>query len=544
MGLTNQGTFDGGGGAGLLSGTNCIIDLSQGTLKGVGSMSVDMGANSLLLLPAGFNTATGFGSYISAGLTHTAGTILTVPAGKGFVGADSINDPVVRQGTIAAAGNGVINLGNGLVLSGNGSVNLGGGSLTVNDPASGISGGLSGGQSICRQGRHGTVHTRRRDRRRGQPLSRLQRGRQRNLQPLRDGQTDRQRICRLLGRERSPKPPGAIPSRRALYLAYNVGSSGVYNLGGTGQITGSAAQFVGYAGTGTFIQSGGTNAISSGAGLYLGSNATGSGTYILTDNGQLSAMVPVRWIFRRWKLHPVGGTNTISSSLYLGQNSTGNGTYRLSDGGELSAASEYVGPDGRGTFTQSGGSNATSGSLRVGNSSGSTGTYNQSAGSNAAANLYLGCAAAASGTYQLSWSGQLSAANQYVGDAADATAWFQQSGGTNTASYLSIGSGGQYQLSGGTLQDQHQRTGQPRRLQRRRRAGTLNAANCIVDLSQGTLQNVGSLSVNTGANSCCCCPPDSIRPPASAASLPPGWSTRREPRWPCRPGKALAAGPR
>ena len=61
-------------------------------------MSVDMGANSLLLLPAGFNTATGFGSYISAGLTHTAGTILTVPAGKGFVRDDWIDDPVVCQG--------------------------------------------------------------------------------------------------------------------------------------------------------------------------------------------------------------------------------------------------------------------------------------------------------------------------------------------------------------------------------------------------------------------------------------------------------------
>ena len=73
---------------------------------------------------------------------HVAGTTLTVPAGKGFGGWGSINDPVVCQGTIAAASGGVINLGNGLLLGGSGSVNLGSNSsLTVNDITSGITGG-------------------------------------------------------------------------------------------------------------------------------------------------------------------------------------------------------------------------------------------------------------------------------------------------------------------------------------------------------------------------------------------------------------------
>ena len=83
-------------------------------------------------------------------MTHTAGTTLNVPAGQGFGGTGSINDPVVCQGTITAASGYGINLGNGLVLSGNGSVSLGqtnysygiaGGSLTVNDATSGITGG-------------------------------------------------------------------------------------------------------------------------------------------------------------------------------------------------------------------------------------------------------------------------------------------------------------------------------------------------------------------------------------------------------------------
>ena len=83
-----------------------------------------MGPNSLLIVPPGFNTATGFSSYSSLGLTHVAGTTLTVPAGMGFGGIGSINDLVVCQGTITASQGYSINLNNGLVLSGNGSVNL------------------------------------------------------------------------------------------------------------------------------------------------------------------------------------------------------------------------------------------------------------------------------------------------------------------------------------------------------------------------------------------------------------------------------------
>ena len=101
------------------------MDLSQTTLQNVGSLTVNMGPDSLLMLPAGFNPATGFGSLTSAGLVHVAGTTLTVPAGQGFGGWGSIDNPVNCQGTITAAPGGVINLNNGLVLSGNGTVTLG-----------------------------------------------------------------------------------------------------------------------------------------------------------------------------------------------------------------------------------------------------------------------------------------------------------------------------------------------------------------------------------------------------------------------------------
>ena len=110
-------------------------------MQNAASLSLSLDANSLLIVPPGFNTATGFGSLVCLGLTHTAGTTLTVPAGQGFGGWGSISDPVVCQGTIAAGSGGFVNLNNGLTLSGSGTVSLGSGNLTNNDLVSGISGG-------------------------------------------------------------------------------------------------------------------------------------------------------------------------------------------------------------------------------------------------------------------------------------------------------------------------------------------------------------------------------------------------------------------
>ena len=284
-GLTNQGVLTFGGTASLSGGADCIIDLSQASLQNAGSLSVSMGANSLLIVPAGFNTATGFSSYSSLGLTHTAGTTLAVPAGKGFSGWGSINDPVNCQGTITAAAGGSINLNNGLVLSGGGSVSLGNGSLTVDDSRSAISNGS--------------------------------------------------------------------------LLVNN--------------------QYVGYAGTGVFTQS--------------------------------------------------DGANTVSSNLFLGYNSGSSGTYILGAGGQLSAADQYIG-------------------------------YN-----------------------------------------SGAAALFQQTGGENAAAYLSIGSGGRYLFSGGTLQVNAGLVDYGIFDGGNSSAVLTGSSNCILDFSAGTLQNVGATRVSMGVNS-------------------------------------------
>ena len=140
-GLANQGAFNATGGTGLLSAVNSIVDLSLGTLQNTPSTSLSIGPNSLLLVPAGFNPMTAFGSYGNLGLTHAIGNTLTISGGTGFSGQGSISDHVNCQGTISAATGGAINLNGGVTVSGSGSVSLGQGSFSVSDTTSGISAG-------------------------------------------------------------------------------------------------------------------------------------------------------------------------------------------------------------------------------------------------------------------------------------------------------------------------------------------------------------------------------------------------------------------
>ena len=272
-----------------------------------------MAANSLLIVPAGFDPATDFGSYTSQGLIHTAGTTLKLSAGQDFggIGSIAIRSPAKEP---SAASNGAINLNNGLVLSGAGSVNLGNGSLTVNDPTSASAADRSRRQAIRRQWGHGPIHPIRRDR-----------------------------------------------TLTTVFLGYNSADSGTYNLSGTGQLS-APTQYVGYSGTGTFTQSAGTNTAYgnfylgynsapaerttstarahcprltqyvgySGAGTFTQSAGTNSvrtsstwattraaaGRTILTGNGRLSSYYrAVRRLLRHGHLHPVGRSESRTTAI-------------------------------------------------------------------------------------------------------------------------------------------------------------------------------------------------------------------------------------
>ena len=320
------------------------MDLTAGLWQNLGEISLNMAANSLLVTPAGFNPATAFGSYNSQGLAYTPGTTLTVPAGKGFAGTYSFNDPVVCQGTITAA-NGVINLNNGLTASGNAVVNLGGGnlkssvtvsgnasvtlgnssvasgSLTVNDSASGISGGLLSTYNTYLGNNGAGTFT---------------------------------------------QTGGTNTASNNFYFGYNSGDVGTYNLTGgllsapTGWYSNATgSEYVGYSGTGTITQSGGTNAVTSF--LALGYNSGAKGTYNMIA-GTAGPVSDRSGLLRHGRLQPIGRNG--GGRLRRGglPASTATGTYNLS-GGSLQAGQEDVGDAGTGTFTQLGGTNSVNGNV-------------------------------------------------------------------------------------------------------------------------------------------------------------------------------------
>ncbi|MGD0515897.1 MAG: autotransporter-associated beta strand repeat-containing protein [Thermoguttaceae bacterium] len=372
-GIENQGVWDLSNSSAVINASSSIVDLSNATLTNAGNVSWNLDAHSLLIVPAGFDPATYFKSYANTGLVHQSGSTLNISTAYSIYGIGSINDHVVCQGTLGSYSTYFINLNGGLTISGTGSVNLGSGTLYVNDAISGMDGGsLSSYYQYVGSTGTGTF--------------------------TQSGGTN-----------------SSYYTYASIYLGYNPGASGTYNLSGTGNLS-TQNIYVGYSGTGTFMQTGGSNSTYnkyvgySGTGtytqtggtnsgyLYLGYNSGASGIYNLSGSGQLSAYSAYVGYSGVGTFTQTGGT--ISGYLYLGYNPGASGTYNLSSPGKMSAYSEYIGYSGTGTFTQDGGSNSVSSYEYVGYSG--IGTYTQTGGTNSITyNLYLGYNSGSSGTYNL-----------------------------------------------------------------------------------------------------------------------------------------------
>ncbi|HEV2971300.1 MAG TPA: hypothetical protein VGY55_15100 [Pirellulales bacterium] len=187
----------------------------------------------------------------------------------------------------------------------------------------------------------------------------------------------------------------------ALYLGLNPTDNGYYNLSGTGSLVaaGNTGEIVGYSGTGTFTQSGGTNSLGTNNLLYLGYNSNSSGTYILsagtlTSTGTLISNSGEHIAVGDGSAGTFiqsGGTNSLTF-LEIGIGSGANGVYFL-HGGLLTASSESIGSShGSGTFNQDGGSNIVGPvGLAIGNGlGGSPGAYNLSGGFVSSPNVFVG----------------------------------------------------------------------------------------------------------------------------------------------------------
>ena len=165
-----------------------------------------------------------------------------------------------------------------------------------------------------------------------------------------------------------------------MVLGNNAGVSGSYTLNG-GSLA-SSNEYIGYLGTGNVAQTGGANSVA--AALYLGnclaepigypdySAQHGSGSYTLSGSGSLTAANEYLGYGSSGSFAQSGGSNAMSGALFIGNTVnflvysypnyiyatfSGSGSYNLSGSGLLSASAEFIG-NGIGsndTFTQSGG---------------------------------------------------------------------------------------------------------------------------------------------------------------------------------------------
>jgi autotransporter-associated beta strand protein len=261
-----------------------------------------------------------------------------------------------------------------------------------------------------------------------------------------------------------------------LNLGNNPGSLGIYSLSNSGMLNVANSENLGVSGTGTFTQLGGVN---NAAGLTLGSNSGSIGTYTLSGTGTLNVTnSEYLGLSGTGTFNQLGGVNN-AGGLTLCANSGSIGTYTLSGTGVLNATNqEFVGLSGTGTFIQSGGTN------------------------NANLGFQLGFNPGSSGSYSLSNSGVLNvpATFEFVGSSVSSgSGTFTHSGGTNNVGSLYVGYGassGSYNLSGsGVLNASSLSVGSSGTSTFTQSGGT-SAVTAAFSLSGGTYNlNAGLLSV-------------------------------------------------
>ncbi len=141
-----------------------------------------------------------------------------------------------------------------------------------------------------------------------------------------------------------------------MYLAYNSGSTGTYTLSGSGAVVvaggNGGGEILGFSGTATFNQTGGTNTIGSAAGVgdfLVGGLAPSHGAYNLSGTGALAVTgIEAVGLYGPGTFTQTGGTNTITEAggefgeLDLGFYG-GTGTYTLSGGSLLASGGVTVG---------------------------------------------------------------------------------------------------------------------------------------------------------------------------------------------------------
>ena len=232
---------------------------------------------------------------------------------------------------------------------------------------------------------------------------------------------------------------------------------GTYNLSG-GTISANTPVVVGDLGNGTFNQTGGSNTMSGiGHWLYLARETGSVGHYTLSAGNLSNGELETIGYKGTGTFDQSGGTNS-AVAVSLGGQPAGTGTYSLTSTGRLTVSSTIsVGDLGNGSFTQDGTSIITSDKLFIGLSSGVTGSFTQNAGTNTVNQLRIGTASTAQGTYTLNGGTLQTNLVEWIGDGG--TGSFSQMGGSHIAADLNV-NGGTYTFTAGTLTASNEYVGQ------------------------------------------------------------------------------------
>ena len=166
---------------------------------------------------------------------------------------------------------------------------------------------------------------------------------------------------------------GTNSATGGILLAVIGGASGSYNL--SGGLLATPSESIGYSGSGSFTQTGGTNSAS--AFFSLGYNSGASGTYNLSGTGLLTTTTEfigggLNGGSGSGSFTQSGGTNAATGTVYLGF-SGGSGSYNLT-GGLLTAGTVAV--NAQSSFSQAGGTFGPGPLLNLGVFSYSGGVFN------------------------------------------------------------------------------------------------------------------------------------------------------------------------
>ncbi len=407
VGDSGVGTFTQSGGTVTVGSFLRLGDISSGD----GTYTMSGGMLSTSTTSVGYG---GAGAFVQTGGTHAIGTSgLHVGGQSGVTGTYSLSGTgaitVNADETVGSAGSGTFtqsagtntitgNLNLGLFGTGNGTYTTSGGTMSAVGIYVGGHGGGAGGTGTLNVNTGATVTA-------SGTLKIYNSGS--NVVNLSGGTLNAGSLDTGGNASRLNWSTGTLNITNSTLSIESGGALGAtLTLGAGKSLSTNGLQIIGAAGTGSVIQTGGTNtagALASSGNLFIGMNAGSNGSYALSGSGQLVSNNNVNVGYEGdGTFTQTGGTATIGTgvanrSLSVASVAGATGQYDLSSGSLTVVGDGEIGEGGAGIFNQSGGTADFSGNVHIAYSAGSSGALTASGGNTIAGSVYVGGSGSSAG---------------------------------------------------------------------------------------------------------------------------------------------------